>query len=79
MSSESRNETLEALLEAKYELEHCDDADKAEWAQKFDRVLADLLQKHPKLSRGDIVEAICFKYREYKASRVRFQRRRESI
>lgn len=79
MSSESRNELLEKLLAAKYDLECCDDGEKGDVARHFESCIAEVLQSHPTISRSDLIEAIGFKYREYKAARLRAQRRRETL
>jgi len=79
MSSESRSEPLEALLAAKYELECCEDGEKAECSKRLENCIAEILQNHPRVSRAELIEAIGFKYREYKAARLRAQRRCETL
>ena len=79
MSSGSRNESLEALLVAKYELECCEEGEKEDRLKTFDGLLAPILPNHSDVSRSDIVEAIGVAYRTYKAARIRAQRRRETI
>lgn len=79
MSSESRNELLESLLGAKYDLECCDDGEKGDAARHFESCVAEVLKSHPKISRLELIEAIGFKYREYKIARLRAQRRRETL
>lgn len=79
MSSESRSELLEAVLAAKYELLHCDDEEKAECGKRLEAALTAILELHPKLSRWELLEAVNFKFNEYRAARLRAQRRRETI
>lgn len=79
MSSASRNERLEALLAAKFELECCDDEEKAECLHQFEKLVADTLNAHPAVSKGDLIEAIAFKYHEYKAARAKAQRKKETL
>ena len=79
MSSASRNDLLEAILAAKFDLEHCEDEDKAACSRVFESRLSEVLRLHPTISRGDLIEAIAFKYREYKAARIKAQRRRETL
>jgi len=79
MSSESRNEQLEGILSAKFDLEHCDDEEKSECSKNLDRLISETLAIHPNVSRLDLIEAIRFKYREYKALRLKAQRRKETL
>jgi hypothetical protein len=79
MPSASRNEKLEALLAAKYELEGCDEGEKAECLRRFDSLLTPILAEHPNVSRYEILEAIGAAYRSYKAARLRSQSRRETL
>lgn len=79
MSSRSRNETLERILAAKYDLESCEDSKKASYAQELESLINGVLEKHPGLSRNDLLEAIALAYREYKAAQLNAQRRRMSL
>ena len=79
MSLASRNEQLEAILAAKFDLECCSDNEKAECIDYLNRLLMELLAAHPKVSRDDLIEAISFKYNEYRAARIRAQRRTETL
>lgn len=79
MSSASRSEPLEALLAAKYELECCEEAEKPECTAQQEACIAAVLRDHPKISRGDLIEAIGPRYREYRVARLRAQRRRETL
>jgi hypothetical protein len=78
MSSESRNEKLEQLLAAKYELECCDEEEKALYLANFERLLDETL-KGSNVSRFGLVEAIRAAYVDYKRARARSQRRRDTI
>jgi len=79
MSSGSRNELLESLLAAKYDLDCCEDKEKAEMMAKLERVIQQVLVEHPTISRNDLLEGISDRYREYRAARIRAQRRRDSV
>ncbi|HYR59567.1 MAG TPA: hypothetical protein VEO95_13090 [Chthoniobacteraceae bacterium] len=79
MSSGSRNEALEALLESKYELECCEEGDKNECARRFENCVGAILADHPKVSRAELIEAIGPRYREFKAARLQAQHRRETL
>jgi len=78
MSSESRNEELEKLLAAKYELEFCDDDEKATYLANYERLLDKALE-NSNVSRFGLTEAIRTAYIEYKRARAKSQRRRDSI
>lgn len=78
MSSESRNQKLERLLAAKYELECCDDDEKAMYLANYERLLDEVLQ-NSNVSRFGLTEAIRPAYIEYRRSRVKSQRRRDTI
>lgn len=79
MCSASRNEQLERILTAKYDLECCDYEDKAECSAMFEKLISEALEAHPTVSRGDLIEAINFKYHEFKAARISAQRKRETL
>ena len=79
MSSESRSEALETILAAKYELECCEDGEKGDCSAHLESCIAKVLEGNPGISRSDLIDAIGFKYREYKAARLRAQRRRETL
>lgn len=70
---------MEALLAAKYDLEFCEDGEKHEYMRRFEVCASSILNKHPHISRSQLIEAIGAKYREYKAARIRAQRRRETL
>lgn len=78
MSSESRNEKLERLLAAKYELECCDEEEKALYLRNFERLLDESL-KGSNVSRFALTEAIRVAYIEYKRARAKSQRRRDTL
>jgi len=79
MSSGSRNEELESLLEAKYELEFCEDGEKEACFKAFEQRISGILEMHPGISRSELIEAIGSRYREFKSARIRAQRRRETL
>ena len=79
MPSGSRNEALECLLQAKYELECCEDGDKEHCMKAFDNCVSEILKTCPNVSRGELLEAISDRYREFKSARLRAQRRRETL
>ena len=78
MSLESRNEQLEGLLAAKYELECCDDDEKASYLANYERLLDKALE-NSNVSRFGLTEAIRTAYIDYKKARVRSQRRRDTL
>ena len=79
MSSGSRNDALEALLESKYEPEFCEDGEKAECAKRFNKCVIAVSKEHPLVSRNELIEAIGERHREFKMARLRAQRRRETL
>jgi hypothetical protein len=78
MSSGSRNEKLETLLAAKYELECCDDDEKAAYLANYERLL-DAALEGSNVSRFGLTEAIRAAYIDYKKARAKSQRRRDTI
>jgi hypothetical protein len=78
MSSGTRNEKLERVLAAKYELECCDDEEKATYLLNYERLLDEVLQGS-NVSRFGLTEAIREAYIEYKKARAKSQRRRDTL
>ncbi len=79
MSLGTRNEKLERLLAAKYELECCcDDDEKAVYLSNFELLLDETLAGK-NISRSALIEALKFAYVEYRRERSRAQRRRETL
>lgn len=78
MSSATRNEKLERLLAARYELEYCDDEEKASYLANYERLLDDAL-RDSNVSRFGLTEAIRTAYIDYKKARARSQRRRDTL
>jgi hypothetical protein len=78
MSSGTRNEKLERVLAAKYELECCDDDEKASYLSNYERLLDEVLQGS-NVSRFGLTEAIQQAYIDYKRARAKSQRRRDTL
>jgi hypothetical protein len=78
MSSGTRNEKLERVLAAKYELECCDDEEKASYLLNYERLLDEVLQGS-NVSRFGLTEAIRQAYIDYKKARAKSQRRRDTL
>ena len=78
MSSAQKNENLRAILAARYDLECCDDAEKAHYLKELNRLLDEVLEAKPSISRYSLLEALLPEYEDYRAGRRRAQRRRLS-
>ena len=60
---------LEELLEAYYEKRTCPPTEKPQRADNFERLLNDVLSRRPGTSRAAILEALQFRYLEFRRAR----------
>ena len=60
---------LERLLAALYERDHCEPADREQWAATVRRLVSDTLQRMPSASREDLMAALQPRSDEYKRAR----------
>ena len=60
---------LERLLAALYERDHCEPADREQWAATVRRLLSDAQHRMPGVSREDLLAALQPRYVEYKRTR----------
>ena len=72
----SRNPELEALLQAKFDLDTCADDQLDSYRQRFDELMARALAKspNPDVTREMIEEALRDPYREFRNAKVREER-----
>ena len=76
----SRNPELEAILQARYELETCDPSEKTDRRERFDDLIRAALAKagRKEISPRTFIEVTAEAYQEYKLSRKRQERARLS-
>ena len=72
----SRNPELEALLQAKFDLDTCADDQLDLYRRRFEELLAGSLAKspNPEVTREMIEEALRDPYREFRLARIREER-----
>lgn len=76
MSSPSRNQNLEAILEARWEASHAESGKADLWAHY--ELLLDKAREGTHHSRSDIDEAIKLRFIEYSRNRLSYERPRSS-
>ena len=78
MSSPSRNEQLEKLLAAQYELESCDPQFKKECLTYFESLIDEVIAEH-NCSRTELIVALKSKMIEYRRAKLMAERRRQTL
>jgi len=63
---------LEQLLEALYERDHCEQEERDHYERNARRLIDDVLQRLPNLSRDQFLEALKDRYRQLRKARRRF-------
>jgi hypothetical protein len=76
----SRNPELEALLQAKFDLDTCADDQMALYRQRFDELVKQVLAKssRPGVSRERLEESLLEPYREFRRAKIHEERARLS-
>jgi hypothetical protein len=74
----SRNPELEALLQAKFDMDTCGDDQIAIHRQRFESLLAQALSKTSGVTREAVEESLREPYREYRRARIKEERTRLS-
>jgi hypothetical protein len=79
MSSELPNELLSRVLAA-YDATKCPEPEeRAEAMAHFNRVVEALLEEHPTVSRSSLLQALRFRYPQYRAAQLISQSRRRTV
>ena len=74
----SRNPELEALLQAKFDMDTCGDDQLALHRQRFESLLQQALSKTSGVTRDALEESLREPYREFRQARIREERARLS-
>ena len=76
----SRNPELEALLQAKFDLDTCGDDQQSFFRQRFDLLIEQALSKagRPDLTRAMLEESLREPYREFRRAKIQEERARLS-
>jgi hypothetical protein len=70
-SDPRRNNLLNRILEARFRLEIAEPETKAEAMEALNRVMAEALLAHPKISRSELIVAVADRMRAYRSGRRR--------
>lgn len=60
---------LERLLAALYERDNCEPSDRPKWDAVVLRLVTDAMSKQPGITRGQFMDAVASRYREFRRAR----------